>query len=147
MVDNRPDELTFDVTTEPDPRDIAALSEGLEVFNRLDALGQERTKVSIGVFIRHDDRVVGGAYGDIHYEWLYLSLLWLDEPWRRAGWGRQVVERFETVGREQGCRAAWVETYGFQAPGFYERMGYLEFGRLNDFPPGSARHFFWKSLL
>jgi hypothetical protein len=39
-----------------------------------------------------------------------------------------------------------VDTYGFQAPGFYERMGYAEFGRLEDFPPGSARHFLWKSL-
>ena len=29
---------------------------------------------------------------------------------------------------------------------FYERVGYQEFGRLEEFPLGSARHFLWKSL-
>jgi hypothetical protein len=37
-------------------------------------------------------------------------------------------------------------TYGFQAPGFYEKLGYREFGRLDKFPPGFSRLFYWKPL-
>src|SRR6516162_3170331 len=90
--------------------------------------------------------VLGGAYGYTHYGWLYLSLLWVDEALRGQGLGTQVVERFEAEGAARGCHAAWLDTYEFQAPTFYQRLGYQEFGRLEDFPPGSVRIFFWKPL-
>ena len=32
----------------------------------------------------------------------------------------------------------------FQAPDFYSRHGYTEFGRIDDYPPGHARHWFMK---
>jgi ribosomal protein S18 acetylase RimI-like enzyme len=96
--------------------------------------------------MRQDGRVVGGAYGDTHYGWLYLSLLWVDEPLRASGWGRRLVEDFEAEGVARGCHSSWVDTYGFQAPDFYERLGYQEFGRLKDFPLGSNRLFYWKPL-
>jgi GNAT superfamily N-acetyltransferase len=90
--------------------------------------------------------VLGGAYGDTHYGWLYLSLLWVDETFRGQGWGRRLVEDFEAEGRARGCHGAWVSTYEFQAASFYERLAYHEFGRLEDFPPGSVRLFYWKPL-
>jgi hypothetical protein len=34
----------------------------------------------------------------------------------------------------------------FQAPDFYRKLGYEEFGRLDDFPPGHSRLFFRKNL-
>ena len=33
-----------------------------------------------------------------------------------------------------------------QAPEFYEKLGYRQFGRLEDFPPGSAPLFYRKRL-
>jgi ribosomal protein S18 acetylase RimI-like enzyme len=70
----------------------------------------------------------------------------VDESLRGQGWGKQLLERFENEAIARDCHAAWVDTYGFQAPGFYEKLGYREFGRLDNFPPGSARLFFWKPL-
>jgi hypothetical protein len=52
----------------------------------------------------------------------------------------------EAAAREKGCRGAYLDTFTFQAPKFYDRHGYLEFGRLNDFPSGHARIWFWKAL-
>lgn len=140
------DGVNLDFTLHPDPRDVAVLSEGLEAFNETVPQAGDRTKVSLAVFLRREGRVAGGAHGDTHSGWLYLGYLWVEEPLRRAGWGRRLVERFEAEGAALGARHAWVDTYSFQAPGFYERLGYREFGRLEDFPPGSARHFLWKSL-
>jgi len=52
----------------------------------------------------------------------------------------------EAAARAQGCRGAYLDAFTFQAPKFYERLGYQEFGRLDDFPPGHARIWFTKAL-
>ena len=41
---------------------------------------------------------------------------------------------------------AWLDTFEFQARGFYERLGYTCFGRLEDYPPGFARYFMKKTM-
>jgi GNAT superfamily N-acetyltransferase len=138
--------IEVELTAVPAEEDVRVLEEGLEHFNREALLGADRTKVPIAAWVRREGRVLGGAYGDTHSGWLYLSLLWVDEPLRGQGWGRRLVERFEAEAVTRGCHACWVDTYGFQAPGFYERLGYRQFGRLEDFPPGSARLFYWKPL-
>jgi ribosomal protein S18 acetylase RimI-like enzyme len=138
--------LELDLTAQPAEEDIRLLEAGLERFNRAAPLGADRTKVPLAVWLRRKGRLLGGAYGDTHYGWLYLSMLWIDETQRGRGWGRRLIERFEAEAVTRGCRASWVDTYGFQAPGFYEKLGYREFGRLEDFPPGSARSFYWKPL-
>jgi hypothetical protein len=60
----------------------------------------------------------------------------------------RAIEAAEAAGaaRERRCRAASLDTFTFQTPNFYERLGYWEFGRLNDFPPAHARISFWRSL-
>jgi hypothetical protein len=52
----------------------------------------------------------------------------------------------EDAARGRGCRAAWLDTYSFQARGFYQGLGYQQSGELRDYPPGHARHFLWKPL-
>jgi ribosomal protein S18 acetylase RimI-like enzyme len=47
----------------------------------------------------------------------------------------------------RSCRGAWLDTYSFQARGFYERLGYTVFGILNDYPPGQYRVFLHKELV
>jgi hypothetical protein len=39
-----------------------------------------------------------------------------------------------------------VDTFGFQAPEFYRKLGYREFGRLDDFPAGHSRSWLTKAL-
>jgi hypothetical protein len=36
----------------------------------------------------------------------------------------------EQEAKARGCRGAWLDTYSFQARGFYERLGYAVFGAL-----------------
>lgn len=139
-------EIELDLTANPSDGDIGVLSDGLTQFNIASGFGHDRNKAPLAVFLRRNGQVVGGAYGDTHYGWLYLSELWIDEGLRGLGWGRRLIESFEAEGVRRGCSRAWVDTYGFQAPKVYESLGYSEFGRLEDFPPGSARHFYWKRL-
>ena len=50
----------------------------------------------------------------------------------------------EAIGRR--CHSTWLDTFEFQARGFYERLGYICFGQLHDYPPGFARYFMKKAL-
>lgn len=43
------------------------------------------------------------------------------------------------------CHSAWVDTFSFQARGFYEKLGYTVFGQL-DYPPEHRRFFLEKRL-
>jgi ribosomal protein S18 acetylase RimI-like enzyme len=68
------------------------------------------------------------------------------EAQRGAGIGRELMRRAEAEAVERGCLGAWLDTFSFQAPGFYERLGYSIFGRIDDYPPGHSRFFMRKSL-
>ena len=52
----------------------------------------------------------------------------------------------EGAARARECGAAWLDTFSFQALGFYRSLGYQRFGTLDDFPAGRQRYFMWKPL-
>ncbi|MGY8627281.1 GNAT family N-acetyltransferase [Chromobacterium violaceum] len=91
-------------------------------------------------------RVVGGLWGYTRYGWLYTELLAAPSGARGLGLGRRLMEEAEAEARARGCVGAWVDTHSFQAPRFYESLGYLRFGELDDYPPGHSRIFYQKSL-
>ncbi|MEH3022499.1 MAG: GNAT family N-acetyltransferase [Pseudomonas oryzihabitans] len=89
---------------------------------------------------------LGGLWGYTSYGWLFVQLLAVDEAARGAGAGRELLRRAEAEALARGCHGAWLDTHGFQALGFYERLGYERFGELPDYPPGFARYFLRKAL-
>ncbi len=90
--------------------------------------------------------VVGGLWGRTSYAWLFIELLFVPESLRGRGVGRELVRRAEQEAVSRGCRNAWLDTFGFQGRGFYERLGFKCFGELRDYPPGFSRHFMAKVL-
>ena len=90
-----------------------------------------------------DDAVVGGLYGRIGYGFLFVELLATGEA-RGRGIGRRVMALAESQARAAGLDGMWLDTWTFQAPGFYEKLGFVECGRINDYPPGHARIFYVK---
>jgi len=93
-----------------------------------------------------DGEVVGGLWGRTGSDWLFVELLFVPESLRGRGVGSGLMLRAETEAIARGCHGAWLDTFEFQAPGFYERLGYTCFGELTDYPPGSARYFLKKAL-
>ena len=92
------------------------------------------------------DAVVGALTGQSVWEWLYVHLLWVDEARQGEGLGSRLMQAAEMEAEKRGCTGVWVSTYSFQAPDFYQKLGYLSFGRIDDFPPGYVRHFYQKRL-
>jgi len=93
-----------------------------------------------------DGAVVGGLWGRTAYGWLFVELLVIPESLRGRGFGTELMSRAESEALARGCHGAWLDTFEFQARGFYERLGYTCFGELKDYPPGSGRYFMRKAL-
>ncbi len=93
-----------------------------------------------------DQEIVGGVIGATYWDWLYINLMWVREDLRGLGYGSQLLELAEEKGRERGAKNAYLDTFSFQAPAFYEKHGYEVFGELPDFPPGHQRFFLKKEL-
>lgn len=96
--------------------------------------------------IEEEGRVIAGLVGFTNWEWLYIETLAVEAAYRGKGLGRMLIDQAEHVARERACRGVWVDTFTFQSPEFYVRLGYEPFGQLEDFPHGEKRIFLRKLL-
>jgi GNAT superfamily N-acetyltransferase len=90
--------------------------------------------------------VVGGLIGETYLGWLAIELLWVSDRHRHKGLGKTLMATAETEARKRGARSVYLNTFDFQAPEFYQKLGYREFGRLDDFPVGHTRYWMTKAL-
>lgn len=100
----------------------------------------------LAVVAREADQIVGGVIGSTAWGWLYIQQLWVAEAQRGAGLGTSLMEAAEQEAIRRGCGQAWIDTFNPAALRLYQRLGYLSFGVLTDFPPGHTRHFLRKPL-
>jgi len=89
---------------------------------------------------------VGGLWGRCAYDWLFVELLAVPAEHRGGGYGRSLMQQAEAIARTNGCVGIWLDTYEFQACGFYEKLGFEMFGTLDDHPVGFRRFFLRKCL-
>lgn len=75
-----------------------------------------------------------------------MSLVWIDDKYRGKGFGKRLLESAEAHARKNGVKNVYLDTFSFQAPKFYKKLGYREFGRLDDFPAGHHRVWMTKPL-
>jgi GNAT superfamily N-acetyltransferase len=92
------------------------------------------------------DDIVGGLYANWLYDWLSVELLIVPQAYRRHGFGSELMRRAEAYALQVGCVGVWLNTFGFQARGFYEKLGYEVFGSLDEHPRGWQRYFMRKLL-
>lgn len=88
-----------------------------------------------------------GLTGRTWAYWLHVDLLWVDAPHRGSGLGARLLAEAERTARtERACTRSRLETWDFQAPGFYRKQGYEEIGRVADYPPGVTEFILVKDL-
>jgi GNAT superfamily N-acetyltransferase len=63
-----------------------------------------------------------------------ISLVWVREDRRNQRAGARLLAAADRVARERGCHQIVVSSFTFQAPGFYERHGFVETGRTEGLP-------------
>ncbi|MFN4011172.1 MAG: GNAT family N-acetyltransferase [Pannonibacter sp.] len=118
---------------------------GLRAFNDR-FLPARRVATPITFTLRRGEEIVGGVMAQCQGNWVFVDYLWIDEHHRGAGHGRTLMQAMEAEGVAKGRRHFYLDTFGFQAAGFYEKLGYREFSRLEDFIGGHDRIYMRKDV-
>ncbi|WP_342451486.1 GNAT family N-acetyltransferase [Neoroseomonas nitratireducens] len=130
--------LSPDLTDAPTPAETAAVLDSLVAFNAGQGFARERRPLAI-LLRGADGAVQGGLVGVTSWSWLYVDNLVVPEAARGQGLGARLMAMAEAEARARGCIGARLDTYSFQARGFYERLGYSVTGAIEDCPPGETR--------
>ncbi len=101
---------------------------------------------TLNLIVRRQGAIIAGLAGDTYWNWLYISVFWVDAHERDHGLGSQLLVRAEEIAVQRGCRNAHLETHDFQALEFYRKRGYVIFGKLEDLPEGHSKYYLRKSL-
>jgi len=91
-------------------------------------------------------KIKGGIILSIRHEAIYINHLWIDETYRKQGYGSKLLMMAEEEGRKRGCQFSIVDTMEFEAEKFYEKNGYESIGRIENYIQKYDRVFFRKSL-
>lgn len=135
------------VTDAPDEAMRQAIVQPLVRFNE-EQSGRAEDYRPLAVLISDPDAgiIFGGLWGSSNFTQLHIDLLYVPDALRGMGVGGAVVGQAEAEAVRRGCRGVWLDTYSFQARGFYERLGYRVFGTFEDYLPGHDRFFLKKAL-
>lgn len=138
---------TIKVVNEPGPEVWSAIGNPLKRMNdaRSGRMDQFST-FALTIVAPNSDEIVGGLWGEIARDYLYIDLLFVPEAARGTGVGRSLMYQAEQEAVRRGCHAVWLSTYSFQAPGFYQKLGYRVFGELPAYPLGHSSIFLTKML-
>ena len=124
--------------------------DGLNAYNKQQAewfLDKIFTPIEL-VAKNNNDEIIGGLLGFVgYYAGFYVKIFWIDEKERGKGLGSQLLNKAEEMAKENGAVMVTLDTFSFQADGFYQLHGYEEIGRIKDYPKKGQFHVFFKKEL
>jgi GNAT superfamily N-acetyltransferase len=139
------DEYTIAVVDDPEETAVTVIGFGIRDYNKQHG-GDDKHRRLYVFLCTSNGTVVGGLIGSTFWDWLHVDLLWVTDELRGRGFGHRILTLAEDEARRRGAHNAYLDTFSFQAPDFYERNGYQVFGELPDFPQGYRRYFLTKPL-
>jgi GNAT superfamily N-acetyltransferase len=139
------DSLTISFEDNPERNDLEFIGKNIDEFNRVH-VGYDDFK-PLNYFLRDENNLlVGGLLAATYLQCLYVKILWLEEKYRNQGYGQKLLLAGEREAIKRGCKFAFLDTWEFQAPKFYLKLGYEVFGELTNFPNGHSRYYLKKNL-
>jgi GNAT superfamily N-acetyltransferase len=139
------DQPEITIEDAPSQADIASVSERLYAYN-IAATGHDDYR-PLGVFARDaTGAIIAGLLGSTWAGLLRIEILWVDERLRKQGYGSRLLAAAERLAVARGCQTAHLDTFSFQAPDYYPKLGYTLIGQSDNTPPGHTHYFFTKRL-
>ena len=114
-------------------------------YNRSKREAAESEPLNLYIEDEHG-QLQAGLVAETFGNWLEIEYLFVKEDLRGQGIGSQILQRAESEAKKRNCRFAFVNTYQFQAPAFYQKHGYKEVFTLKDYPCTGQRHYYQKDL-
>lgn len=128
------------------PEDKQVILEGMLAYHA--SQGHPRHTETFSIIMKDQDGHTRGCVV-VSFLWngMEIQSLWVDESFRRQGYGRKLMAAAEAEAIKRGCLLSYTNTFTWQAPGFYEKLGYSIYGKLDDFPVGNTLFYFSKRLV
>lgn len=90
--------------------------------------------------------VIAGIAGHTWGGCCEIARLWVHESERGRGLGAALMNAAEAEARRRGCRQIVLSTHSFQAPAFYEKLGFRRLAAIPEYPRGHEQVFYLKAL-
>jgi GNAT superfamily N-acetyltransferase len=137
------DEIILDETDSSEIRE--ALWQGVKAFNQ-PYTGNIITQ-PFSLSIRDESsKVVAGIYGFTFLDHARVEYTWVNESYRKQGLGRKLFQKLDEYCRSKGCSVIQLDTFDFQAPSFYEKIGFEYIGTVFEWSCGYDCYFMRKKL-
>ena len=99
----------------------------------------------IGFYALDDaGKLIGGVQGNFEWDWLFVKHLWVKDSGK--GIGRKLMEKAETYAKDKGKTGVLLDTFSFQAKPFYEKIGFMVFGTIEQAAGTHSRYFMMKRI-
>lgn len=136
---------TFTIETDPSPQDLQFLEDQVNEHNM--AITGYDDFQWLTIFVRDTAQaIVAGLSGYTWGQSCKIEFLWVSPGLRGQGYGTALLQAAEVEAKQRGCHMMMVDTHSFQAPAFYQKLGYTVVGSYADFPYHHSQIFLQKPL-
>ena len=125
---------------------VSDIESRLEAYDRAHLPAPRYGRVSLGIVSSHGALIAGVDAEITSFDVLYVSTLFVDERFRRQGFGRSLMAAVEERARKLGARYMRLDTFDFQGVDFYRAIGFEEVGAYTADDSGFSEHFFLKRI-
>lgn len=133
------------INGEPKAEDKKVMVDGMLAHHA--SQGHPRITEQFTVILRNEKKeIVGMIIVSFRWKGMRIDTLWIDKSVRGQDWGTKLMQIVEEEGIKRGCTIAYTDTYSWQAPAFYEKIGYKLYGKLN-YPKGQHLSYYYKDLV
>ena len=102
---------------------------------------------SIQIGIEEDGKLVAGLDACMTaFKILYVSTVFVEEAYRRKGYGTRLIQEMERRAKELGANTIRLDTFSWQGKEFYEALGYQVVGFYENATDGYEEYFFLKRI-
>ncbi len=132
----------------PSEEEMKIVQDGLVAHNKkFPSGGLDIPTPDISLVLKNSNEdIIGGIITSMLTGVMHLEILWVDEPYRGQGFGKKLVLRAEKLGKEKGYPASQTWTFSFQAPEFYQSIGYKVLGIFDGYANGITEYVLLKIL-
>lgn len=124
------------------------LDKKIDVFNAQQLAFTGKVEEFKNYVIKEQGQVIAGIKTCLYFEeCMFVTILFVDEPYRKKGLGSLLLRHAEHQAKSVGIKLSHLDTFDFQAKDFYLKQGYEIFGVLNDCPKGHNRYYLKKFLI
>lgn len=137
--------LSLLIETNPEAKDLVFLEDQINQFNM--AQTGHTNFQWLTIFVRDNSgAIVAGLSAFTWAGACRVHVLWVHDELRGQGYGTALLQAAEAEARARACHVVVLETHSFQAPDFYQRLGYTMTGFHEDYPYGHRQYFLHKRL-